>query len=173
MTDKVFEGFLERQREQGMALARESDLLVLHPLDPAPGQHYLAEFHCRGLVRRANGQVLEATQFGVGIWFPPDYLRRAAVPEVLTWLGPHNAWHPNVLGTYVCPGHLEPGTSLVDLLYQLFEIIVYVKWNPRENDALNRVACAWARSHKSMFPIDLRPLKRVRRAVTPSPKVNS
>ena len=163
MSDKVFEGFLAKQLEQGLALARESDVLALVPLDGAQAQRYIAEFRCRGLVRRADGQIAEADRFAVGVFFPSDYLRRAAVPEVLTWLGPRNAWHPNIHGIYICPGRLEPGTSLVDLLYQVFEIIGWHKWNAREDDALNKLACAWARSHKARFPIDPRPLKRVRR----------
>jgi hypothetical protein len=31
---------------------------------------------------------------------------------------------------------------------------------PREDDALNRAACQWARSNMHLFPIDSRPLKR-------------
>jgi hypothetical protein len=34
----------------------------------------------------------------------------------------------------------------------------------REDDALNRAACQWARQHPERFPVDRRPLKR--RAVT-------
>ena len=30
----------------------------------------------------------------------------------------------------------------------------------REDDALNREACAWARHHADRYPVDRRPLKR-------------
>ena len=44
--------------------------------------------------------------------------------------------------------------------YQLFEIITYKRVTMREDDALNPVACAWARRNTHRFPIDPRPLKR-------------
>ena len=57
---------------------------------------------------------------------------------------------------------VRPGTPLVDLLYQCFEIITYTKVTMREDDALNRAACGWARENQDRFPIDPRPLKRRR-----------
>lgn len=30
----------------------------------------------------------------------------------------------------------------------------------REDDALNKPACVWARAHRDRFPLDRRPLKR-------------
>ena len=60
----------------------------------------------------------------------------------------------------VCVGRLSPGTELVDLLFQLFEMITWRKVTMREDDALNATACVWARSHRDRFPVDTRPLKR-------------
>ena len=60
----------------------------------------------------------------------------------------------------ICIGRLEPGTSLVDILYQVFEIIVYRKFNAREYDCLNKAACTWARNNQGRFPTDPRSLKR-------------
>jgi hypothetical protein len=160
MSDKVFEGFLTRQHEAGCALAASSDILKLQPLGGPASQHYLAEFHCRGLVQNCDGQIAEWNRFAVGIFFPPDYLRRAVIPEVLTWLEPRHVHHPNILPPVICVGRLEPGTELVDLLYQIFEVIAYRKFNCRENDALNKRACPWVRNNLSRFPVDSRPLKR-------------
>jgi hypothetical protein len=150
-----------------MALANESDLLRLNPLDGPIPQHYIADFRCTGLVLLATGEVEEANSFHVGIFFPEDYLRRAEPFEVLTWLGPPNIFHPNIrcrsgsmgLGA-ICVGRLTPGMRLVDLLYQCFEIITFNKVTMREDDALNHAACAWARQNQSRFPVDRRPLKR-------------
>ena len=50
--------------------------------------------------------------------------------------------------------------SLVDILYQMFEIITYTKYTPREDDSLNKACCSWARDNQYRFPIDRRPLKR-------------
>jgi hypothetical protein len=159
--DVVRDAFLERQYEEGMALAQASDMLRLAPFDGTPPDRYLAEFTCKGLVRSAGGEVEEAGYFLVGIWFPSDYLRRAEPWQVLSWFGPRNVFHPNISdhAPFICVGRLVPGTTLVDLLYQCFEIITYKKVTMREDDALNRSACSWARDNQHRFPIDPRPLK--------------
>ncbi|MGQ0734260.1 MAG: hypothetical protein ACT4QD_11455 [Acidobacteriota bacterium] len=158
--DKVLNGFLTQQLAEGTELAASSDLLRLTPCDGPLPRHYLAEFRCKGLVQLATGEIAERDHFVIGVSFPSDYLRRAHPAEVLTLLGPQTVFHPNVRGSAICVGRLKPGTRLVDLLYQCFEILTYVKVTMREDDALNREACAWARSHDDRFPIDRRPLKR-------------
>lgn len=160
--DPVFEAFLARQFEEGMALAAASDLLTLVPFGDVPPDRYVAEFRCRGLVRGEDTDVIETDRFAVGIWFPVGYLRWAEPWQVLTWIGPRHVFHPNISdqSPFICVGRLAPGTPLVDLLYQCFEIITYKKVTMREDDALNPVACAWAREHQQRFPIDARPLKR-------------
>lgn len=160
--DPVFEAFLRRQYEEGMALADSSDLIRLCPMGWPLPQRYIAEFLCKGLVRDRDGGIRESDYFEVGIWFPSDYLRRANPFEVLTWLGPRNVFHPNISDSLpvICVGRLDPGASLVDILYQCFEIITYNKVTMREDDALNADACAWARMNQHRFPIDSRPLKR-------------
>ena len=165
MPDKIFESFLERQYEEGMALAAESDLLELVPLfwfEERSPQTYLARFSCQGLVRAPGGEIKDAATFEVMISFPSDYLRYANPFEVLSWLGPAEVFHPNISdkAPLICVGRLAPGTPLVDILYQCFEIITYNKVTMREDDALNREACAWARRNQHRFPLDRRPLKR-------------
>jgi hypothetical protein len=163
MTDRIFESFLARQHEEGMALASESDLLDLVPRG-APADRYLARFTCRGLVRQPPHSGVEFERFEVGIRFGLDYLRLADPFRVLTWLGPREIWHPNIAATapVICVGRLAPGTSLVDILYQVFEIITWNKVTMREDDALNREACQWARRNSHRFRVDRRPLKRRR-----------
>ncbi len=162
MTDKILEGYLQRQLEEGMGLAESSDLVDLAPADHGLPQRYVVEFRCKGLVRRGDGddEIVEADRFAVGIRFPSDYLRRAEPMEVLTWLGPRNVWHPNIMAPVICVGRLTPGTPLVDIVYQVFEIITYNKATVREDDALNPAACQWARRNMHRFPIDRRALKR-------------
>lgn len=159
--DTVFQRFLERQIEEGMELAGASDLLKLH-LSPVVPPHVIAEFRCKGLVRDSGGEIREASEFHVGIWFPPDYLRGRADPFQMLRMFTPRVWHPNVSAEapFICIGRLAPGTALVDILYQIFDILTYNKFNPRENDSLNKAACAWARAHQDRFPIDHRPLKR-------------
>lgn len=161
MEDRIFEAFLTRQYEDGMALARASDLVELFPMDDPPPRHYVAQFRCRGLVQ-IDGEIREGNEFAVGIYFPPDYLRCADPAQVLTWFGPPNVWHPNIAdwAPLVCVGKLAPGTSLSDIIYQLYEVISYQKVTPREDDALNKAACAWVRNNAHRLPVDRRPLKR-------------
>lgn len=162
MRDKIFESFLKRQYEEGMELARSSDLIELYPMGGDPPNRYIAEFRCKGLVRAVGGDAVEADHFEVGIWFPSDYLRRAEPFQVLTWLGPMDVFHPNISdkAPFICVGRLAPNTRLIDIVYQCFDIITYNKVTMREDDALNREACAWARKNQHRFPIDRRPLKR-------------
>jgi hypothetical protein len=165
VTDRILDHFLRRQEADGLALAAASDLIDLTPMSPSRNR-YIARFTCRGLVRDSAGEIVEAGEFFVGIWFPDDYLRVADPFRVLTWLGPRTIWHPNIAADapLICVGRLTPGTGLVDILYQVFDIITWRKVTTREDDALNRDACEWARRHPWRRPVDTRPLKR--RALT-------
>lgn len=163
MNDKILERFLEAQNREGLELARESDLLEIYPQgNQLPVQCWIARFRCKGIVIDHHGHVLEADDFAVGIHFPDDYLRRANPAEVLTWLKPSRPHHPNIsrdLGL-ICCGRISPGMGLVEILYQIFEMITYRKVTMNEGDALNKAACRWARRHTQLFPLDKRPLKR-------------
>jgi len=165
--DRVLTRFLERQREEGLALAAASDLLELVPVRTQPAPVYFAHFSCTGLVRR-DGVVQEHDAFVVGIRFPDSYLRRFDTAQVLTWIEPWEVFHPNVRPPYICVGRMEPGTRLVDLLYQLFEVITYHNVEMREPEALNHDACVWARHNLYCFPVDDRPLRRRVRTLAPA-----
>lgn len=161
MSDTIFDAWLKRQLQEGCALADASDLLQLAPMSGDPPRNYLARFRCTGLVRDAGGAIRESNEFVVGVSFPASYLRCVDPGGVVSLLAPHNVWHPNVTfgAPFICLGHLAPGTSLVDLLYQVFEIITYSK--VAMHDALNHDAAAWARGEDAArFPVDRRPLKR-------------
>jgi hypothetical protein len=158
--DPIFRAFLDRQAEEGRALAQSSDILDLECLPT--GQHFIAHFACRGLVKELDNKVQEADSFLVGVFFGADYLRTVNPFETLTLLTPPNTYHPNVAfgAPFICVGHIAPGMPLVDLLYQVYEILTYQKLTPREDDALNKECCRWARANQQRFPIDRRPLKR-------------
>lgn len=160
MSDPVMDAFLRRQFTEGVRFAGQSDLVDLFPLASCgrPPQHYVVRYYCTGLVHDAVGDVKEASEFHLGISFPPDYLRRVEPLQVLTWLQPLEVWHPNIRPSAICVGHISPGTELVDLLYQCYEIITYHNW--ASHDALNPEAAQWARNHQDRFPVDRRPLTR-------------
>ncbi len=161
MSDPVLDTFLDQQRADGLALARESDLVDILPIG-SPVDRFIVHYSCDGLVRAASGAIERASEFAVGIVFPADYLRSANPFRVLTWLGPRNVWHPNISldAPVICVGRLAPGTGLVDLVYQCWEIITWNKVTMREDDALNGAACQWARANLARLPVDARPLKR-------------
>jgi hypothetical protein len=155
--DKILRSWLAEDKVQARALAEASDLLDLRFPDP---QHFVASFHCKGLVRGDDGQVREADHFEVGYWFSRDYLRHVSPQAVVTWLRPAEIFHPNVNPPFCCLGPIAPGTSLVDLIYRTYEVISYQNVMPDERDALNVAACQWARHNQHRFPLDDRPLKR-------------
>ncbi len=160
MADPISRAFLQRQAEEGQALAQASDILNLECLPT--GQHFVAHYACRGLVKGHDDRVRESESFHVGVFFSADYLRTVNPFETLTLFGPPNTFHPNVAfgAPFICVGRIAPGLPLVDLLYQCYEILTYQKLTPREDDALNKEACRWARANQERFPIDRRPLKR-------------
>jgi len=161
MKDHILEGFLLRQREEGLALSQASDLLDLVPVAGSL-QHYVARFGCRGLVQDAAGDIVEASSFALGIFFPETYLRAADPFTVLTMLEPLRAWHPNISprAPFICVGDIAAATPIVELLYRCFEVITYQRVTMLEKNALNRPACAWARRNLHRFPVDRRGLKR-------------
>ncbi len=109
--DPVYEHFMQRQLQEGLELAQASDLLRLHVAPVAP-PHFIAEFQCNGLVSDGNGEVAIANEFPVGIWFPPDFLRRADPFEMLRNFRA-DVWHPNVSREHplICIGNIAPGTE--------------------------------------------------------------
>ena len=120
-------------------------------------------FDAKGLVRHGASEPQEATSFTVGLYFHDGYLRRTNPGRVLTWLSPVEVFHPNIAAPFICIGPVAPGTGLVDLLYRVYEVITFGSVSPRENDALNPAACAWARRNRRLFPLDPRPLRRSKR----------
>jgi len=155
----IMQLFLEKQEAEGLALAARSDLIEVAPIGERPYQRFIVRFFCKTLLKTREG-IYEYDRVDIGIQFPLDYWQRAEPPEVVTLLGPANVFHPNVRFPFVCVGSLNPGTSLVDLIYQIYEILTFQKVTMREDDALNGEACIWARQRTSRFPVDSRSLVR-------------
>ena len=99
-----------------------------------------------------------------------DHLRVARdAAMVVSLLMPQNLYHPNVAPPLICIGRIAPGTSLCELIFQVYEVLTFAKLTPREDNALNRDACAWARRNMQLFPLDARPLRRQAVAFDVSP----
>jgi hypothetical protein len=158
--DRIFDSWLERQHAELNALAQESDRIVVAPEDHVPPRGYIVKFDCDTLVQ-AHGEVKPCHGFTVLFRFPLDYLRVVPDPAwIVALLEPRNLFHPNVAPPFLCIGRIAPGTSLCELVFQVHEVLTYSKLTPREDDALNRDACAWARANLQRFPVDSRPLRR-------------
>lgn len=159
--DKIFQEFVNRQYQEGLALMADSDILKLMPVTiGAVRDRYIAEFNCRGLVQNDAGEIVEFNKFAVGIWFPEDYLRRVDLSLVVSYLGPSpRPWHPNLLAPLICL-KITPGTPLVDILYSCYELFTW-RLLYTGDEGLNHAAAQWARNQDpSWFPIDRRPLRR-------------
>ena len=156
MSDSIRRSWLQQQYHEGMTFARHSDVLSLAPITGAPPYKYIARFQCAGLSRTAAG-ITVIDQHLVGILFPEQYLRSSSDPgQVLTWLEPDTEFHPNIKPPFCCVGHIAPGMSLLGLLHQLYQMITWHRFTVREDDALNQIACSWARKHLDRFPVDPR-----------------
>lgn len=160
MNDAIYEGFLRRQYEEGMALAAQSDVVTLRPMPGSSPSKYLAEFRCKGLIREGAGEPTEFPCLVVGIWLPEDYLRHVEPAQVLTYLGPSPfPWHPNFRPPFIC-AHITPGTPLTGLLHLVFDLWTYNKVAVGDG-GLNPAAAAWFRSQDpARFPLERRSLKR-------------
>ncbi len=157
MNNGIFRSFLEQSCKQGLALARDSDVLDLTPIGDPP-QRYLARYRCRGLIRDRGGAIVETDgEFHVGIWFHDGYLDAVSVPRLLTWLAPFSIFHSNIRPPLICL-HITPGTELISILHKCYELITWQ--THRTDDGLDGEACQWARNHLDRLPIDPRPLKR-------------
>jgi len=159
-TDKIFQEFLDRQYQEGMALMADSDILRLSAVMGPSSDRYIAEFACRGLIQNDGGEIVDYNRFAIGIWFPEDYLRRVDLTLVVSYLGPSpRPWHPNIRPPFICL-HITPGTPLVDILHSCYEIFTWALKNTGD-EGLNHAASQWARHQDpSWFPIDRRPLRR-------------
>ena len=117
--DPEFRSFLSASRDKAMALAAETDLLDLTQVKPGDApQHFLAQYHCNGLVQERDGTIVTVNCFLVGIRFPDDYLdREADAKRIITVEYPMNVFQSNIWGPYVCLTNLAPGTELVSILH--------------------------------------------------------
>ena len=157
--DFIRESWLQCQLEEGMQFAVACDVFTLHPGPGSPPHEYIARFDCPTMVQ-AQGAIMQHTGFDVLIQFPLDYLRSVPNPAgVVALLSPQNAYHPNVAPPFCCVGDIAPGTSLIELIYQIYEIMSFQKLTPSEHNALNSDACSWARDHMDLFPLTSRSLR--------------
>ena len=158
--DTVFNSWLERQYRDVQALAAASDVLrIACETDARPPRRFIAQFDCPTMVGNAQN-VTRVQGFAVHFEFPSEYLRvPVEVGRLINLLAPR-VFHPNVSHPFVCIGPVAPGTSLLELIYRVYEILSFQKFTPREDNALNHDACVWTRRHLDLLPLSRAPLKR-------------
>ena len=64
MTDRIFDTFLRRQYDEGLALAADSDLVRVLPIGD-PADRFVVALGCKGLVQDPLHQIHEAEHFEV------------------------------------------------------------------------------------------------------------
>jgi hypothetical protein len=163
MPDAILTDFLREQFAQAVQLASESDLVTVTPLRGNPPSQYVLEFFCKGLAKDEHGAIVQSDgPWGFGVNFPATYLRgNFHSAEVLAYLGPvPKPFHPNLRPPFVCL-EVRPATSLVDLIYSLFELLTWSLLSTHD-EGLNHEASQYYRNEQDpkRFPIDRRPLKR-------------
>ncbi len=154
--DTILESFRDTQHRQAAALAARSPILQVLRLD---AERFVARFVASTLVADPGGQPRATEGFTVGFWLGDDYLRRVEAAQLITLLEPRHVFHPNVYEHLICLGAVAPGTPLVELIYRVYEVLTFQALTVRDDDALNRAACQWARNHPQRLPVDRRPLK--------------
>lgn len=170
--DPIYQGFLEAQFQSARQLAEQSDIIEIMPLPPFPSDRYLLHFKCKCLRGSNAAELHTGDGVTVGVAFPPDYLRNINAGDVVTLMDPPDLFHPNVRSPFICVGDLSPGTTLIDLAHQIYEIVTFQKRNTMHG--LNRLAIEWARANQDRLPVDPRPLRRpVRAAQSQTEEVSS
>jgi len=163
MNDPIYQQFVRTQRRAAALFASANPGLC--EIQPMPEPRFLVRFHCPVLFRRPGEAIRVGHGCDVGITLGPDYLRRID-PGVATLLTPF-VFHPNMRGGGVCLGRIAPATPLIDILVQLYEMLVWQAFTP--NDCLDADAAQWARNHPERVPLETGRAIRIpkREEVTP------
>lgn len=155
--------WLNRDMTQNSTSSSTADSTNADKEEARPPSRFLVNFRCNGFVLPPGAlrpQFVKDGVFRIGVYFPSDYLRQANFMKVLTLLMPFNFFHPNARRPHLCVGRMAPGAGLVDIVYQLYEMISMARATIREDDSLNPAACQWFRTHWDGKPVDTRPLRR-------------
>ena len=155
MTNRMLQRFLNKQHLDADELCRSSDLVDIHWVDD---QRAVVRLTCTGLIRTPDQRLVEHSCFDFGVYFRDDHLRYVDGLRLLSVLAPQSFWHPNAIGPGICIGKVAPGTGIREIVFRLFDVVVYNNLTVDERNALNHAACRWARARMERFPIDGRPV---------------
>jgi hypothetical protein len=155
--DDVMSEFLRNSRDEFIERCGRGGLIEYADLGTKVPWLWRLTFRTRGLARDEGGEVQVIDRHVVALRFLPDYLRQVNQFQTIALLEPKNAFHPNLAPPAICL-HLYPGMPLIEIAESLHALLSWRLRQLAENDALNKDACAWGRSHLDELPIDTRPL---------------
>ena len=166
MEDAVLNAFLEGCHEELVAFLDQTDVVRLLEAQGDPPTNYVFAFTgIEHLVRLRDGQVSTSTApIGVAVRFPKDYLRaddHHLGLRVVAVLNP-DVYHPNIRPPAACLGSsFRAGTTLVEILRLVYEILSYQNVTPDELDAFSQEACRYVREHpEALAALRIPPLRR-------------
>jgi hypothetical protein len=155
--DPVLHDFLLNGRDALLARCRPGGLLEVASLGENVPWVYRLTFRSRGLARADDGEIKVVDRHVVALRFFPDYLRKADRFAMLGLVEPRNAFHPNLSPPGICL-EIYPGEPVLEIVESLHALFSWRLRQLRDDDALNKAACAWGRAHLADLPIDRRPL---------------
>ena len=172
MVDPVLRTFLAGSHEQLAGFLEQTDTVKLLAARGDPPVAYRFAFvDIEHLVRRPVGQV--ATSSGpveVAVRFPSDYLRAGDLHlglRVVAVVTP-DVFHPNIRPPAACLGdEFRPGTTIVEVVRLVYEILSYQNVTPDERNAFAKDACRYVREHpEAIARLRIPPLRRRKLNVT-------
>ena len=88
------------------------------------------------------------------MYLPPEFPRDG--PRILL-RHPPDVFHPNIRYPFLCLNKWIPSMHLEELCWRIGSLLSYKSYTMDERVSLDPAACAYARSHQELFPIDPRP----------------
>ncbi|MCH7227957.1 hypothetical protein [Haloferula sp. A504] len=148
MSDPIHQRFVDAQKlEAERFVAMNPGFCEILSL---PDARFLVHLDCPVMRLRPGRPPVRGTGCHIGITFRPDYCRRPD-PQAVSILTPF-IFHPNIVGTAACLGRMAPATPIVDLLLQVYEMLVWKTYSA--HDPMNPEAAQWARNHADEVPLE-------------------
>jgi ubiquitin-protein ligase len=156
MAQTIRERRLKADHQRVTDLIGRSDLLEIVKTEGVPPESYVVLYRCRGITSLHASGPCFADAHRVEILLPRDYPLDRPQLRCLT-----PVFHPNIdRNGAVCTDLWYAGRFLDELVVMVGRMIRYQNYNPAS--PLNEEAAEWAVSHRSLFPIDVRPFCRGR-----------
>ena len=145
---------LRKDHERLTSLVDNSNLIRVEEAKGNPPETYVIRFTCKGIASiESDGTVAFSENHVVRIELHKEYPVKA---PYINWITP--IFHPNFNNSRVCFNAQlwSPEQRLDDLVIMLGRMIQFQHFNV--DSPLDKSAAIWAKGHKSILPVDNRPL---------------